>query len=352
MIKTYFTDECEKWDKIVASFSKHDAYYLSGYVKAFELNGDGQAMLIYFESDTPPKTRAINVVMKRDISDFPPFSGYLQKNEFFDIATPYGYGGFIVEGNDISQLKKEYEQFCKEEHIISEFVRFHPMLENGNSLGDLYDVVSMGNTVFMDTADSEIIWQNLTSKNRNMIRKAQKEGLKVFWGRDPKIIEQFMRIYNQTMDKDSAIDYYYFDNDFYESICEDLKHNALWFYSMKDHEIAAISIFLFCNGQMHYHLSGSERKFSSLAPTNLLLYEAAVWASKNGYKTLHLGGGVGSGEDSLYKFKKAFNRNEDLTFCIGKKIFDNDIYQKLVDFRNEEDSFDNDSAFFPLYRTK
>ncbi|MBQ9756841.1 MAG: GNAT family N-acetyltransferase [Clostridia bacterium] len=352
MIKTYFSNQGVEWDEIVKSFSKHDSYYLSGYVKAFERNGDGKAMLIYFEDDSPEKTRAISVVMKRDISDFQPFSNRLQDNGFFDIVTPYGYGGFIIEGENVRQLKEEYEQFCKKEHIVSEFVRFHPILENWNGLDSVYDIVRLGNTVFMDTSAPETIWQNLTSKNRNMIRKAQKEGLKVFWGRDPQIIEQFIQIYNETMDKDSANDYYYFDKDFYESISEDLKHNALWFYSVKDDEIAAISIFLFCNGQMHYHLSGSKRKFSSLAPTNLLLYEAAVWASKNGYKTLHLGGGVGAAEDSLYKFKKAFNRNEDSAFCIGRKIFDNDTYQKLVDFRSEENSFDNNSSFFPLYRAK
>lgn len=351
MIKTYFLDESEKWDEIVCSFENHDAYYLSGYVKAFELNGDGRAMLIYFESDSHEKTRAINVVMKRDISDFAPFSNHLQKNEFFDIITPYGYGGFIVEGADIPQLKKEYEAFCMEQGIVSEFVRFHPMLQNWNGLESVYDIIRLGDTVFMNTSDQETIWQNLTSKNRNMIRKAQKEGLVVSHGRDPEIIQQFIEIYNQTMDKDSADSYYYFDKAFYDSIREDLENNALWFYSAKDGEIAAISIFLFCNGRMHYHLSGSRREFSSLAPTNLLLYEAAVWASENGYKTLHLGGGVGSAQDSLYKFKKAFNRNEDTYFCIGKKVFNREIYEKLTDIRRTESGFNNNAGFFPLYRS-
>ncbi len=352
MIKTYFLDECEKWDEVVRSFQNHDPYYLSGYVKAFEINGDGKAMLIYFEDSSTPQTRAINVVMLRDISDFEPHSKHLEKGELFDITTPYGYGGFIVEGENRSQLNEEYENFCNSKNIVSEFVRFHPMLKNADSLGSMYEVIPLGNTVFMDTSREDIIWQNLTSKNRNMIRKAQKEGLEVYWCRDPKIIEPFMEIYNATMDKDSATDYYYFKQDFYNSILEDLKHNALWFYALKDGEIAAISIFLFENKQMHYHLSASRREFSSLAPTNLLLFEAAVWASKNGFETLHLGGGVGSGEDSLYKFKKAFNRYDDAQFCIGKKIFDKVAYEKLTNLRSIEPDFNTDSCFFPLYRTK
>lgn len=349
MLKTYTLEKREKWDEIVKSFSQYDVYYLSGYVRAFEINGDGQAMLIYYENEEK-STRAINVIMKRDIGTFEPLKQYIGRGELFDIVTPYGYGGFIVEGTDTQSLKDEYENFCKENYIVCEFVRFHPMLSNWQSVENIYDVIHLGHTVYMDTSSEEIIWQNLSSKNRNMIRKAQKEGLEVFWSRDSKIIEPFMEIYNATMDKDQASEYYYFDKDFYNSILHDLKHNAMWFYAVKDGEIAAISIFMFCNGQMHYHLSASRREYSKLAPTNLLLYEAAVWAFKNGYKSLHMGGGVGSGQDSLYKFKKAFNRGDDVEFCIGKKIFDEETYQKLMDFRMKENEFEKDSHYFPIYR--
>jgi hypothetical protein len=71
-----------------------------------------------------------------------------------------------------------------------------------------------------------------------------------------------------------------------------------------------------------------------------------LWGNSNGYKSLHLGGGVGSKEDSLYKFKSAFNRNETNRFCIGKKIFNEDDYLKLVSLRGA----DSNGSFFPQYR--
>ena len=84
----------------------------------------------------------------------------------------------------------------------------------------------------------------------------------------------------------------------------------------------------------------------------MLLYKAAVWGCEQGYKTFHLGGGVGSGEDNLYKFKAAFNKNSDYQFSIGKQIFDQEAYDKLVAIRAEQDSsFDKESKFFPLYRS-
>ena len=51
---------------------------------------------------------------------------------------------------------------------------------------------------------------------------------------------------------------------------------------MKDDEMASAGVFLFSNGQMHYQLSGSRRKYQSLAPVNLLLYEASLWACHAG----------------------------------------------------------------------
>ncbi len=348
MVCVYTLEKSEEWDNIVRSFENFDVYYLSGYVKAFKINGDGEPVLIYFKGE---KTRAINVVIKRDLSDFTYFKGHILPGTCYDIVTPYGYGGWLTEGNDYNCLKQEYEDFCRRENIVCEFVRFHPMLKNWNGLNEIYDEIHLGTTVYMDTSSKEVIWHNIISKNRNIIRKAQKSGLEVYWGRDGSIIEPFMNIYNATMDKDMAEDYYYFKRDFYESVLNDLKYNSMWFYAKKDDEIAAIAIFMFANGNMHYHLSASRREFQNLAPTNLLLYEAALWASENGYSNLHMGGGVGSSQDSLYKFKKAFNRGDDMEFHIGKRIFIEDRYDELVELRKTNDeTFNEESKFFPLYR--
>ena len=76
-----------------------------------------------------------------------------------------------------------------------------------------------------------------------------------------------------------------------------------------------------------------------------------IWGCEQGFKTFHLGGGVGSGEDNLYKFKAAFNRNSDYQFSIGKEIFYREKYDELVRIRkNSDESFNAESSFFPLYR--
>ena len=179
----------------------------------------------------------------------------------------------------------------------------------------------------------------------------EKNGITIEHGKGMDLLDQFTDIYNATMDKDHAEEYYYFKRPFYESIHNDLKDNYEIFYAVYEGRPVAMSIMLFGNKQMHYHLSGSMIEYRNLAPSNLLLYKAALWGCEQGYKTFHLGGGVGSGEDNLYKFKAAFNKVSDYQFSIGKEIYDEKIYNELVmERKNRDVTFNLTSTFFPLYR--
>lgn len=344
MLTVYGLEQSSQWDTIVRSFRQHDVYWLSGYVKAFRLHGDGEPLLFFYEDDT---VRGINVVMKRDIALFPKFAGLLEPGTVFDLSTPYGYGGWILEGEKTRPLFQAYHDWCVNHHIVSEFVRFHPMLQNWDAVADQYRVIPLGKTVAMDLESPEVIWANLTSKNRNMIRKAQKNGIEIHSSLSLEILETFRGIYNSTMDKDNATDYYYFAPEFYDSILHDLPANAQVFYAVLEDKVIAASIMLTANGRMNYHLSGSLREYANLAPSNLLLYEAALWGSANGCKTLHMGGGVGGREDNLFKFKHSFYRNDDLPqFCVGTQILNQKEYEELVALRGDC----AESSFFPQYR--
>lgn len=349
MLSVVTLNEREKWDSIVRTFSTYDVYYLSGYVKAFQLHGDGKPLLFFYDDG---KVKGINVVMKRDISADKHFESIIEPNTYFDFATPYGYGGWLIEGDsDTSCLFEAYRKWCKDNNIISEFVRFHPVLKNHVFSEKDYEVIPLGETVAMDLSSPDVIWQNIISKNRNMIRKAVKNGVSIYNGRSPELYRVFKEIYNATMDKDNAEEYYYFNDEFYNSILDDLPNNAQIFYAqLEDGTIIAASIMITANGRMNYHLSGSRRDYQHLAPTNLLLYKAALWGCENGYKTLYLGGGVGSGEDSLFKFKRAFYKGDLNRFYIGKTMYDEEKYEELLAIRLNEDESVEQSKFFPKYR--
>ena len=343
MIKIVDIADAKQWDEIVMSFAEYDVYYLSGYVKAFQIHGDGIPQLLFYDENG---LRAIYVYMKR----------YTSIEGIYDSITPYGYGGVLFEGdkalNKMLLFWESYLGKMKEEGIIDNFVRYHPVLGNAVFMKEISDVIDLGKTVAIDLTSPEIIWENIASKNRNMIRKAEKTGIEIYHSHNDELFNDFIWIYNATMNKDNANQYYYFDKEFYQSIHNDLNGHYEMFYAVYEEQIIAMSIMIFANKQMHYHLSGSVMEYRNLAPSNLLLYKAAIWGYEQGYKTFHLGGGVGSGEDNLYKFKVAFNRKSDYQFSIAKHIFDKEKYDELVKDRQKNDmDFDPKSTFFPLYRS-
>ena len=354
MIEIIPIEKSEFWDKVVLSFTNYDVYYLSGYVKAFQIHGAGEPLLIYYKSDD---LRGICVLMKRDISQDNRFKSFLPENTYFDVVTPYGYGGFVFEGDmsikNINRFSEKYIEILNSENIISTFYRFHPQLGNASYLRSIIDVVELGRTIVLDLDSETIIWNNISSKNRNAIRGAQKKEVIIKHGKSKDLFEHFIEIYNSTMAKDKADSYYFFGLDFYESLRTDLKDNFEIFFAEHFGKIVAIAIILYANGRLHYHLSGSIFEYRHLSPSNLLLFEVALWGSKNGFKTFHLGGGLGSGEDNLFKFKKAFNRNSGLQFSVGKEICNLEKYNYLVQLRKEKSfEFKTDSSFFPLYRAQ
>ena len=349
MLKVYTIDQDKDWDLIVKTFNNYDVYYLSGYVKAFKLHGDGEPLLFYWDTES---FRGINVAMKRDIAHDKHFKGRLNEGEFFDLATPYGYGGWIFEGDEEGASGKdfirEYTAWCKDNRIVSEFVRFHPVLENESGLNTrLYETVFLGNTVAILLDNEDSIWERFTSKNRSHIRVARKEGVTVRTDTSKEAFDQFQQIYETTMNHDEATSYYYFNSDFFESIRNDLEGQYTIFTAYLGETAIASSIMIYAGNYMNYHLSGQLFEYRRYAGTNLILAEAANWGCRNGYEWLHLGGGLGAKEGPLYDFKKSFyKKGEDKSFYIGRRIADPEAYQKLVDMREEELA----EGFFPQYR--
>ncbi len=341
--------EKEKWKKIVKD---KDIYYQWEYVDAFFYNGDGEPFLAYAKDGN---NYIFNVYFKRDIADYKQLKNEISKNTFFDISTPYGYGGVDIIGEQDNKLLEyffdKFENYCKENNIISEFLRLNPLSDNYRFYKNTdYEIVNISKTVYIKLKSEEQIWADMESKCRNKIRKAEKNGLIVKSGFDKKMFEEFIKVYVETMKRDNADEYYFFNNEFYESIYKNLKNNAT-IYTTYLNDMAVNSILvMYCGENAHYHLSGTISDYMRLGANNLTLYKIALDMQKKGYKKFHLGGGYGGDQSPLLTFKKAFNKDGLLDFYVGKKIFDKEKYETLVDIRMKEKDFDVNSNFFPLYR--
>lgn len=293
------------------------------------------------------------VAMKSDIASFQKFHNSLDKGKYFDLETPYGYGGPLTDNEHISDNSQklflsELTEYCINVGIISQFVRFHPLLANHNLVPAAIETRYMRDTIFMDTSSPELIMSNMDSKNRNMVRKAQKNGVQIAKTSINDYLD-FLSMYEETMARDNADEYYTFHKDYFNQQ-KALENNAIIFYASIEGKPIAGSIIYFNDRFAHYHLSGSRSEYRQYAPSNLLLYEVACWASEKGIKQFHLGGGMAP-DDSLFGFKKQFNKNGRLPFVVGRTIFNHEQYNKLLSLRKESDpTFDTNNNRLIQYR--
>ena len=341
--------EPDRWNAIVKSYNNWDIYYLCEYAVSFQHHGDGEPLLIQYESND---ASLCYVVMKRDISNDTKFEGRLEPGRYYDFETPYGYGGPLSDAPILEAVQSgflsELKEYTNENGVVSQFVRFHPLLANHESLPQVFETRYLHQTIFIETTSPDQIMTDMDSKNRNMVRKAKKNGVTI----ERKNIEEyldFLPIYEETMVRDDADDYYFFKEDYFREQ-SNLKDNSCFFYAMLDNKPIAGAIMYYNDNYMHYHLAGTHTEYRKYSPSNLLIYEAACWASKQGIKKFHLGGGMVE-DDNLFGFKKQFNKNGRLPFYVGRTIFDSDDYNYLLNLRKKLDSsFDTDNNRMTQYR--
>ena len=150
------------------------------------------------------------------------------------------------------------------------------------------------------------------------------------------------------MSRDDADAYYFFNEDFFESVLQNLGDFAKIYTVYYDGKAINSSIIMFNGENAHYHLSGTLSDYMRLGANNIALYEIALDLCKMGYKKFHLGGGYGGDSSPLLKFKKSFNKFGEADFFIGKKIWNTDIYNNICDKLKK----DKNGDYFPVYRGK
>lgn len=330
-----------RWDTVVKSFNHYDVHYLNGYVSAFQTHGDGMPLLFYYADED---IRAIHVVMKRDIAEDSRFKGKIPANTYFDLVTPYGYGGWILEGDaDPSNLYASYTAWCKDNGIVCEFVRFSLF---SNSIGSYYgQVIPRINNVVRDLdRPMDEMLMAFEHKVRKNYKRALSSGLQLLVDTDGSQMDAFLDIYYATMDRNSADDSYYFKRQFYQQI-NAMKGNYAYFHAVLDGKIISTELVIMGSENMYSYLGGTNEDYFAYRCNDFLKCEIIRWGIENGYKRFVLGGGYGA-DDGIFRYKKSFAPEGIVQFSTGQAVFDEESYQKLIEMREELP----EGAFFPRYR--
>ena len=96
----------------------------------------------------------------------------------------------------------------------------------------------------MDTRYDVDIMRNMDTKNRNMVRKALKNGVYVVQDQG-RYLNEFIDIYTETMERDKADRYYFFNKDYYEFLIREMPENVRFFYAYMNGKMISCAIILY-----------------------------------------------------------------------------------------------------------
>ena len=324
-----------------------DLYFNPDYAKVYK-NIDGDSDTFEFQC-AYGKVKNTYILRK--------LQWLIDGREYYDIVTPYGYGGPLAsEVTDMAKLMDAYREafasYCVEHGIISEFIRFH-LFENVDVREYYYGetVCLLDNVVVNTSGNFETdVWNQYDRKVRKNVRNAQNNGLSVIMERNLAHIDDFLDIYDKTMDRNNASDYYYFQKSYFEDIARFLPDNFVYFHVLKDDMIISTELVLCSEKYAYSFLGGTLTEYYEFRPNDFLKNEILKWCNQTGRDKFVLGGGYHK-EDGIYRYKRGFTQQPDVPFYVGKYIFNDKIYNKAVEIREMEDpNFKGDSSYFPLYR--
>jgi len=349
--------QSSKWTDVLAS-TRHDFYHLPSYLKLESERMGGGPRAILVEEDGHFFFLPL-VIRKVDIfgEEVP---GH---EEITDGISPYGYTPPLArlpeDGQEIfmRRVLQTLKDTMYERGLVSLFVRTHPLLPipAWHVFEEYGSLVKHGKTVWIDLAkDRNLLWKGTRKSYRYLIRNLKKEGYFVTMDEDWDHLPEFEDLYNRTMDSVNAADQYYFGIEYFKRLKKALEEKIfLCVVKEKPGNVVAAGLFTECSGIVQYHLSGTLRDPEHKNTTKLMLEYVTNWAKERGNRYFHLGGGVGSEEDSLFFFKSGFSKLLS-EFYTWRMIVNEDIYQECVEIWEERSGREGIELpdFFPVYRKK
>lgn len=346
-------DEAE-WTRILGRVQRFDCYHTAGYHRLAELNGEGKAHLFVYEQG------GCTVALPLLIRPIEGISGWEDGGKpYSDATSVYGYPGPVIGGATqggvcIQTFQTQLANELHARRVVSVFSRLNPILPETDVLRGLGEIVFVGNTVSIPLRDPlDVQWAQFRTTLRRVITKLQREGVQCVEDLSGESLEAFVEVYLQTMERLNAGSYYRFGLGYFKELCSALRSHVHLFVAKAEGKVVAGALFFECKGIVQYHLSGTRNEHLKAAPMKLVIDTARRWAAARGCEYLHLGGGVGAEEDSLFHFKAGFSQKRHAFSC-WKWVVNEGAYGEIASSVREHQRLaglrPSASNYFPAYR--
>ena len=194
----------------------------------------------------------------------------------------------------------------------------------------------------------KIIMTTALNEEKN-VKKARSHGLSCIVENTGEYLDDFLRIYNGTMERTEAEGEYFFSRQFFEELNE-MKDNVMYFHVFYEGKIISTELVIYGAENAYSYLGGTDSAYFGVRPNDYLKYEIIKWGCEKKLKNFILGGGHGT-DDGIFQYKAALAPNGIYDFYVGTDIFCEEKYQKLCDIRKMEDPYFNESEkLCPAYR--
>jgi hypothetical protein len=277
------------------------------------------------------------------------------------LVSPYGYGGALYEGDEgkREETSAAFDTLFGEElrrrGFISEFVR-EDLFSSRLALRSGGQVIEhQPNVVVRLDRPLDRIWKHYKNTVRTNIRRANEAGLQISFDPAGERIDDFIRVYYETMERRSASRYFFIPKERFQRLASTLGNSdgTMYLHVHQGNEVVASELLLLSNDAMYAFLSASCESAFASRPNDFMRHEAITWGHKHGYKWYVLGGGITPG-DGIYRFKQAFDPGSVLPFRVRKVVHDTEAYEMLVKVRADHEErkgrvWEPEPDYFPAF---
>jgi hypothetical protein len=271
-----------------------------------------------------------------------------------DATSAYGHSGPLLRNAGpgfVEGACRTFLEALRGQRIVSCFLRMHPLFEFPvEVMQKVGKSVSHGATVSVDlrVTDAER-WQQMRRSHRRNIRKAEAAGYHAVEDVEWREISRFASIYESSMRRRNAHDFYRFSQHYFDELRRRLGGRIHLWLVRKDEQIAAASLYTEWGGIVTAFLGGAHDAHIADGPLKVADSQVCAWAKQRGNHTVHLGGGVGGAEDSLFQYKAGFSPHRH-PFRTWHLIVDPPKYEALTALSRRLSPSSEPSDFFPAYR--
>lgn len=320
MYELVLASQTNRWQQILDLFNLRDIYFAREYLLSALKLDPGEAMLFYY-IDEDGYGEIVYPFIKRQLKE----EGAL----FYDITSPFGYGGPVLKiNNDASKLASNFltafGDFCKAEKIIAEYIRFHPVLNNAEAFSEKLDLISVYDTYTLQLNAYLSAGDQTGSESADA---SDVSGLVFKKLGTVKHMFDFLVLYYSTVrQSDDTDSYYFFTNDYFESLVSALGPDLHLFGTYKDNKLLTASYVLTKGETIYHHLSGKSEGADTVEAETFLFHNIAQWGAYNGFRSFHL---AGRQPGTLAAANQSMNRPYAVSsskFFIARLVHDRDIY--------------------------